>query len=76
MVSSMNLGLFIIVYLIILSITLSIIFILYLIFKSPFKYPYFIYNFDVTGKKNPKIENYIDNFLIEQQFSKIYRMSN
>lgn len=34
-------------------------------FKSPFKYPYLICNFDVSGRRNPKIEDYIDNYLNE-----------
>lgn len=33
--------------------------------KSPFHYPYFTYSFDVTGKRNPFIEDYIDTFLID-----------
>lgn len=43
-------------------------FILYLIFKSPFRYPYFEYYFDVSGKRNPDIENLIDNFLNQGKF--------
>lgn len=38
--------------------------ILYLIFKSPFSYPYFIYNFDVSGKRIPQIDDFLDRFLI------------
>ena len=30
------------------------------ILRSPFKYPHFEWNFDVTGKRNVKIENEID----------------
>lgn len=40
-----------------------IIYIIYRIFRNPFCYPYFIYSFDVTGKRNVQIEDYIDNFL-------------
>lgn len=29
------------------------------IFKSPFVYPYFVWDFDVSGKRNPKIEDLI-----------------
>ncbi len=43
-------------------------FILYLIFKSPFKYPYFEYYFDVSGKRKPDIENLVDNFLNQKKF--------
>ena len=49
------------------------IFILYLIFKSPFRYPYFKYFFDVSGKRKPDIENLIDNFLNQQKFLMIKR---
>lgn len=48
-------------------------FILYLIFKSPFRYPYFEYSFDVSGKRKPDIENLIDNFLNQQKFLMIKR---
>ncbi len=48
-------------------------FILYLIFKSPFRYPYFNYSFDVSGKRKPDIENLIDNFLNQKNFSMIKR---
>ena len=41
------------------------------ILKSPFKYPYFIQSFDVSNKRNPQIMDYIDNYLIEGNFSKI-----
>lgn len=34
------------------------------ILKSPFSYPYFIYNFDVSGKREPQIEDFLDMFLI------------
>jgi len=48
-------------------------FILYSIFKSPFRYPYFNYSFDVSGKRKPDIENLIDNFLNQKNFSMIKR---
>lgn len=44
-------------------------FILYLIFRSPFHYPYFNYGFDVSGKRNPQIEDLIDTLLIIEGFS-------
>ncbi len=53
---------------ILIVVILIIIFILYLIFKSPFKYPYFKYYFDVSGKRKPDIENLIDNFLNQRNF--------
>lgn len=48
-------------------------YILYLIFKSPFKYPYFVYSFDVSGKRKPDVENLIDNFLNQKNFIIIKR---
>lgn len=30
------------------------------ILKSPFKYPYFVYQFDVSGKRNVHIEDIVD----------------
>ena len=41
------------------------------ILQSPFKYPYFVHVFDVSGKRNPKIENLLDDFLINDGFEKI-----
>ena len=41
---------------------------LYLIFKSPFSYPYFSYDFDVSGKRDPQIEDLLDSFLIAGKF--------
>lgn len=32
--------------------------------KSPFRFPYFEMEFDVSGKRNPRMEDYIDMFLI------------
>lgn len=32
--------------------------------KSPFSYPYFIYDFDVSRKRNPQIDDLLDMFLI------------
>jgi len=51
----------------------GIILMLYLIFKSPFHYPYFKHYFDVTGRRNPKIEDLIDTFLIEKRFLMVIR---
>ena len=41
------------------------------ILQSPFKYPYFVHVFDVSGKRNPQIENLLDDFLINDGFEKI-----
>lgn len=54
-----------------LATILVISFVLYLIFKSPFKYPYFEYSFDVSGKRKPDIENLIDSFLNQKKFTMI-----
>lgn len=35
----------------------------YRILRNPFQYPYYVHVFDVTSKRNIKIEDYIDNFL-------------
>ena len=39
--------------------------------KNPFKYPYWIHNFNVTGTKQPKIEDYIDQYLIDNHLEAI-----
>ena len=44
---------------------------LYNILKSPFSYPYFIHEFDVSGKRDPQIEDWIDTFLISGGFKNI-----
>lgn len=49
----------------ILIFVLVLLYILYRILRNPFQYPYFIHTFDVTSKRNVKIENYIDNFLCD-----------
>lgn len=41
------------------------------IFKSPFNYPYYIYDFDISGKKNPDIKDLIDQLLIYNGFPEI-----
>ena len=38
-------------------------FLAYWILRNPFRYPYYIHVFDVTSKRNVKIEDYIDSFL-------------
>ncbi len=47
---------------ILLGVILIVFFILYLILKNPFKYPYFKYYFDISGKRNPDAKNLLDNF--------------
>ena len=46
-----------------------IIYLIHLIYKrihtSPFNYPYLTTRFDVSGKKNPNIENLIDTYINE-----------
>lgn len=43
----------------------------YIVLKSPFSYPYFIYESDVSGKRNPKIDDFLDTFLISGGFDSI-----
>lgn len=50
---------------------LFLLIILYLIFKSPFLYPYFTYNFDISGKRSPQIDDILDMFLISGGFTYI-----
>ena len=45
------------------GVLLTIAAIIYLILRSPFHYPYFIYEFDVSGKRQPKFENLIDQYI-------------
>lgn len=54
-----------------ITICIISIMLLYAILKSPFSYPYFIYEFDVSGKRLPHIEDFLDMFLIHNGFSKI-----
>ena len=42
-----------------------IIYLLYRILSNPFSYPYYTYEFDVSGKRNVNIEDYIDRFLCD-----------
>ncbi len=44
--------------------------------SSPFQYPYFEMSFDVSGKRNPDIEDYIDYYLIENGFDAIEEHHN
>lgn len=58
------LKIFLCVLLAIIVIVVSIV-VLHAIFKSPFKYPYYIIQFDVSGKRSPDINNLIDDYLIK-----------
>ena len=44
---------------------------LVLYIKSPFKYPYLEITFNVTGVKQPKTDDYIDKYLIENKMKPI-----
>lgn len=41
--------------------------------KSPFHYPYYTHSFNVSEKKNPQMEDWIDRFLNEGGFREISR---
>ncbi len=41
-------------------------YLIYQILKNPFEYPYFIHEFDVSGKRNVHLEDYIDRFLCDE----------
>lgn len=45
----------------------AVIYILYRILRNPFNYPYFTQTFDVTGKRNIEMEDYLDNFLRDEE---------
>lgn len=55
----------------IIAFLLFLLFMLWLWLRSPFKYPYKKIYFDVSSKRNPKIEDQIDNFLNEEGFDLI-----
>ena len=52
-------------------ITICAISILRRILKSPFKYPYFCHEFDVTGKRKPQKNDLIDEYLNTSGFEEI-----
>ena len=58
-------------YVIIAAALYVIITIIRLILKSPFKYPYFVWKFDVSGRRNPRMQDLIDGFFIENRFDLI-----
>ena len=41
------------------------------ILKTPFSFPYFVKTFDVSGKKNPQMDDMIDHFIISGMFPMI-----
>ena len=43
------------------------------ILRSPFRYPYFEHYFDVSGKRNPQMEDLIDEYLNSGNFNKIQK---
>lgn len=47
--------------------------VLWLIFRSPFKYPYFMYSIDISGRRQPEPEDLIDEFLIAGGFQIVNR---
>lgn len=61
---------------IIFLILLAVVIMLVLIFKNPYKYPYQVIEFDVTGKREPKAEDYLDDYLIKYGFNQINIYNN
>lgn len=64
--------LFILIGVVAIALALTII---YSIFKSPFKYPYYIKKFDISGKRSPNIDDLIDKYLNQNklnEFTKHY----
>ena len=44
---------------------------LFLVFRSPFSYPYFTFEFDITGKRSPQIEDLLDEFILTGGFGSV-----
>lgn len=57
------------------AIVLFIVFVLIIVWglKSPFTYPYFDMDFDVSGRRKPPIDDLLDEFLINGGFTSIQR---
>lgn len=57
------------------AIVLFIVFVLIIVWglKSPFTYPYFDMDFDVSGRRKPSIDDLLDEFLINGGFTSIQR---
>ncbi len=66
----------IIIILLSLLLIFILVFLLYEILKTPYHYPYFVHEFDVSGKRKVNIENYIDNFLRNPQNWHTLKMHN
>ena len=43
----------------------------YFILKSPFKYPYYIIDIDISGRHSPLIEDIVDEYLIANGIGKL-----
>lgn len=54
-----------IVVLLFIALFSLLIYLIYLILRNPFKYPYFTHEFDVSGRRNVHLEDYIDRFLCD-----------
>lgn len=55
-------------FIIIASISIAVLAVLvYRIVRNPFRYPYFVQVFDVSSKRNIRIEDYIDRFLSDPE---------
>lgn len=50
---------------------LTVVNIIRYILRCPFEYPYFVHNFDVSGKRNPEMNDLIDQYLNNGYFSAI-----
>lgn len=53
-------------YIIAAGLGITILLAAYMVY-NPFNYPYFTYKFDVSGKRQPKIENYIDEYFMQDR---------
>lgn len=60
----MNDDLVVLISLLILAVLIFLILLVDSYIRNPFKYPYMIINFNVTGTRNPNFDDYIDNYLI------------
>lgn len=49
---------------------------LYAYFSNPFKYPYVEISFDVSGTRDPKVEDFIDKYLMEHDITTITMYEN
>ena len=58
----------VIIYLVLLFV---VIYTVFRILSSPFRYPYYEKEFDVSGKRNPNLENLIEAFINEGGFEEI-----